>query len=160
MILATTSIYCASAKVENWSTAIAWQWIGPIQWHRVYSDQTIFTSTYTCTYICQRWEYVIFNLNYDQHFSDRTNFIPATLEPRSYKSKVFISKVALVLCKIYENVSRCVRVNDDAFHWFSINSDVKHGCVLSPTLFDLMNSWIWKSPLAGVWTAPTRPLFC
>ena len=42
-----------------------------------------------------------------------------------------------ILKTMYENVSNCVRVNDDVSDWFSINSGVKQGCVLSPTLFDM-----------------------
>ena len=38
---------------------------------------------------------------------------------------------------MYENISSCVRVNDVYSDWFPINWDVKQGCVLSPTLFDM-----------------------
>ena len=39
---------------------------------------------------------------------------------------------------MYENVSSCVRVvNDVDSDWFPINSGVKQGWVLSPTLFDM-----------------------
>ena len=45
---------------------------------------------------------------------------------------------------MYENVSSCVRVNDDNSDWFTINSGVKQGCVLSPTLFDMFINDLMK----------------
>ena len=45
---------------------------------------------------------------------------------------------------MYENVSSCVRVDDDNSDWFTINSGVKQGCVLSLTLFDVFINDLMK----------------
>ena len=49
-----------------------------------------------------------------------------------------------ILKQMYENVSSCVRVDDDNSDWFTINSGVKQGCVLSPTLFDMFINDLMK----------------
>ena len=38
---------------------------------------------------------------------------------------------------LYENVTSSVKINDQFSEWFDVNSGVKQGCVLSPTLFSL-----------------------
>ena len=38
---------------------------------------------------------------------------------------------------MYENVSCTVKVNDLYSDWFDVNTGVKQGCILSPTLFAL-----------------------
>ena len=39
---------------------------------------------------------------------------------------------------MYDQVSSCVRVYDMLSDWFDIKSGVKQGCVLLPTLFDIL----------------------
>ena len=38
---------------------------------------------------------------------------------------------------LYENVTSFVKINDQFSEWFDVNSGVKQGCVLSPTLFSM-----------------------
>ena len=38
---------------------------------------------------------------------------------------------------LYENVTSSVKINNQFSEWFEVNSGVKQGCVLSPTLFAL-----------------------
>ena len=46
-------------------------------------------------------------------------------------------KMWRVLQAIYERVESCVRVNGQASDWFSIDTGVRQGCVLSPLLYAL-----------------------
>ena len=43
----------------------------------------------------------------------------------------------MALKSMYKNESCTVKVNDQYSDWFDVNTGVKQGCILSPTLFAL-----------------------
>ena len=57
---------------------------------------------------------------------------------KKFHSKYVINGNFLMALKsMYENVSCTVKVNDLYSDWFDVNTGVKQGCILSPTLFAL-----------------------
>src|SRR5678816_4156031 len=51
---------------------------------------------------------------------------------------------------MYEDSEACVRINGVKGDWFSINSRVRQGCVMSPWLFNLYMDGVMKELEVGV----------
>src|SRR5678816_2255825 len=46
--------------------------------------------------------------------------------------------------RMYDDSETCVRINGVKSDWFSINSGVRQGCVMSPWFFNLCMDWVLK----------------
>src|SRR5678816_4814887 len=51
---------------------------------------------------------------------------------------------------MYDDSEVCVRINGVKSDWFSINSGVRQGCVMSPWLFNLYMDGVMKELKVGV----------
>ena len=54
-----------------------------------------------------------------------------------HKLRHFEGKFLTILQGMYEEVLSCVRVNRELSDWFTVESGIKQGCILSPMLFGL-----------------------
>ena len=54
-----------------------------------------------------------------------------------HKLRHFEGKFLTILQGMYEEVLSCVRVNRELSDWFTVESGIKQGCILSPMSFGL-----------------------
>jgi len=47
------------------------------------------------------------------------------------------SKMIRALRSLYNNVQSCIKLNGSLTDWFSVNTGLKQGCIISPLLFNI-----------------------